>query len=422
MSGRKKLPRALDVKLHGEKVGTIVNLGGKYRFDFDEGHFDNAERNVLSLSYLDTDGTPLVEARRSARLPPFFANLLPEGMLRTHLARAFGIPEANEFALIAKLGADMSGAVTVIPADDEIETIDREVDDVRTERDRLKFSLAGVQLKFSAVENTRGGLTIPLEGTGGRWIVKVPSPHHLNVAENEFAMMHLCAAVGIETPDVKLVDTEKVEGLPDRIIENTSYCYAIRRFDRLDDGASVHMEDFAQVFGLYPEKKYEEAGYATVAAAIGSHSGSSDESVEVFRRVLFSGFVGNGDAHLKNWSVLYPDGRNGILSPAYDFVSTVPYLSEDNHALNFSGSKILGKITLRQIEKFANLTETPVERLFLVLEEMVETVPAAWHDLEARGRLAEKVDEVIGVHISGMARSAEEVLLVRNAHTNTRRR
>ena len=68
----------------------------------------------------------------------------------------------------------------------------------------LRFSLAGVQLKFSAMGDARGGLTIPARGVGGDWIVKLPSLQFPGVPENEFSMMTLARAVGISVPVVKL--------------------------------------------------------------------------------------------------------------------------------------------------------------------------------------------------------------------------
>jgi serine/threonine-protein kinase HipA len=70
----------------------------------------------------------------------------------------------------------------------------------------LRFSLAGVQLKFSAFANAgmAGGLTIPAEGVGGSWIVKLPSQQFTGVPENEFSMMTLAGMIGMEVPVIQL--------------------------------------------------------------------------------------------------------------------------------------------------------------------------------------------------------------------------
>jgi serine/threonine-protein kinase HipA len=57
--------------------------------------------------------------------------------------------------------------------------------------------------------------------------------------------------------------------------------------------------------------------------------------------------------HLKNWSLLYPDGRTPTLSPAYDLVSTVPYLPGDRLALNLAGTKEFAEVTLARFGRLA---------------------------------------------------------------------
>ena len=113
------------------------------------------------------------------RVPPYFANLLPEGYLRTYLAEQAGVKPDREFFLLAALGSDLPGAVTVAPVAADGNLADSrdglaEAGDPAVGND-LRFSLAGVQLKFSAVLETTGGLTIPAHGIGGSWIVKLPS-------------------------------------------------------------------------------------------------------------------------------------------------------------------------------------------------------------------------------------------------------
>jgi serine/threonine-protein kinase HipA len=55
-------------------------------------------------------------------------------------------------------------------------------------------------------------------------------------------------------------------------------------------------------------------------------------AVEYTRRLVFSALIGNGDMHLKNWSLVYPDQRTPALAPAYDLVSTIPYMRDEDTA------------------------------------------------------------------------------------------
>jgi serine/threonine-protein kinase HipA len=137
----------------------------------------------------------------------------------------------------------------------------------------LRFSLAGVQLKFSALMQTSKGPTIPAGGVGGDWIVKLPSPRFEAVPENEYAMMTLAKSVGIDVPDVRLVATREIEGLPHDLPEAFGHSLAVRRFDRPRPGERVHIEDVAQVFGVYPEHKYRRASYGNIARVLWLEAG-----------------------------------------------------------------------------------------------------------------------------------------------------
>ena len=86
---------------------------------------------------------------------------------------------------------------------------------------------------------------------------------------------------------------------------------AVARFDRTPDGP-VHVEDFAQVFGVYPESKYGQASACNVAAVVGAE-GTSADVAEFIRRLTFNTLIGNADLHLKNWTTvpLYGAGSYG---------------------------------------------------------------------------------------------------------------
>ena len=65
--------------------------------------------------------------------------------------------------------------------------------------------------------------------------------------------------------------------------------------------------------------------------------------------------TGNGDMHLKNWSLLYPgDGRTPKLSPVYDVLSTIPYIPKDGLALSLAGEKSFKALTPERWRNFAN--------------------------------------------------------------------
>lgn len=158
---------------------------------------------------------------RNTRVPPFFANLLPEGPLRAYLARQAGVNEKREFVLLWALGRDLPGALTVRAADGTAlpPDADSRADDLGDERrpDMLRFSLAGVQLKFPALMNAGkpGGLVIPAQGVGGSWIVKLPSARYAGIPENEFSMMTLARRLGMDVPDARLPLPDHADARPD---------------------------------------------------------------------------------------------------------------------------------------------------------------------------------------------------------------
>jgi len=316
----------------------------------------------------------------------------------------------REFFLLAVLGADLPGALVVAPLEREAQPPEahHDHDDERHDDDHghgeepLRFSLAGVQLKFSAVMEASGGLTIPADGMGGSWIVKLPSARFKAVPENEFAMMELARRAGISVPENKLVDIAGIKGLPEQAHTVERKALAVKRFDRLPDGKPVHMEDFAQVFGQFPNDKYRNRSYANIAGVLWAESGQ-EATWEFVRRLVFSVLIGNADMHLKNWSLLYPDRRKPVLSPAYDFVATLPCIPGDTLGLSFGGSKRLDGITPEQMRSFADTARIPASPLWQIAVEIAERTAAAWKTLEQADTLPKDLKEAIGKQILGVA-------------------
>jgi serine/threonine-protein kinase HipA len=396
--------KSLGVYLQGRRVGIINRLaGGRHLFAFEQDYVDDPDRPTLSLSYKGQAGG-LVTAVRGfgPRLPPFFSNLLPEGHLRTYLAEKADVNPQREFFLMAVLGADVAGAVTVKPLDSNGDEHDDEQrqqhDDEHYDDDKqknvLRFSLAGVQLKFSAIMESSGGLTIPAHGVGGWWIVKLPSMQFQAVPENEYVMQELARAAGIQVPAVRLVPVAEIQGLPDDAARMTGMALAVERFDRAAGGRRIHMEDFAQVFGVFPEAKYRGRSYANIASVLWAETGEAG-TYEFVRRLVFSVLIGNADMHLKNWSLLYPDGRTPILSPAYDFVATLPYIPNDSLALTFGGSRSLSGITLDQVRRFADTAGLPMKPVWDIVREMVERTAEAWKTLPHKDLLSPEILKTI---------------------------
>jgi serine/threonine-protein kinase HipA len=409
-----KTPNALAVKLHGRQIGVINRLGGdRHLFSFEQSYIDDPERPTLSLSYKGQSGGLVVPTRAVAmRLPTFFSNLLPEGHLRDYLAARAGVKPQHEFFLLAVLGADLPGALVVEPMErnEAAHEAKDQKEEQRAGEAALRFSLAGVQLKFSAVmEATTGGLTIPAGGMGGSWIVKLPSARFAAVPENEYAMLALARAVGIEVPANLLIDIGTIRGLPQDAGAMKGQALAVQRFDRRPGGESVHMEDFAQVFGLFPDDKYHKRSYANIAAVLWAETGEAG-TYDFLRRLVFSVLIGNADMHLKNWSLLYPDRRTPVLSPSYDFVATLPYIPNDTLALSFGGSRSLSEISTDQVRRFADTARLPASPLWPIVTDMTDRTVSAWENLDQKNLMPEDVRMAIGEQIMTVAKSVSQAV------------
>jgi len=403
----KKL-NALSVRLHGKQIGVINHLAGDRQiFAFEQDYIDDPQRPTLSLSFKGRTGG-LVTALRPVprRVPPFFSNLLPEGHLREYLAKLADVNPEREFFLLAVLGADLPGALVITPFEgDAWEDDGHHDDDGDADRHReavLRFSLAGVQLKFSAVMEASGGLTIPAGGMGGSWIVKLPSARFAGVPENEYAMLELARRAGITVPDNRLVDMAGIKGLPEEARTPGGKALAVQRFDRTAGGVPVHMEDFAQVFGQYPNNKCKFRSYDNIATVLWAEVGE-DAISEFVRRLVFSVVIGNSDMHLKNWSLLYPDQRKPVLSPGYDFVATLPYIPNDTLALSFGGSRSLSEVTPDQMRRFADTARIPASPLWKIVVETAERAAAEWTKLEHADLLPKDLRAAIDKQILGVA-------------------
>jgi serine/threonine-protein kinase HipA len=396
----------LDVLLYGDPIGTINRVSGdRTLFAFNEKHIADQNRPTLGLAFKTNLGELITEFRPyQTHIMPFFSNLLPEGPMRDYLAERAGVNPEREFLLLQALGEDLPGAITIQSSDRRDSHHKKDGEQYGQDHgeeiypNALRFSLAGVQLKFSAIANARGGLTIPTRGVGGSWIVKLPSQQFAGVPENEYSMMTLARMMGMDVPAVELIPIQSIGNLPKDVATLKGKALSIQRFDRLPDGGRVHIEDFAQIFDVYAKQKYTKASYVNIASVLAAE-GTDNDIAEFIRRLTFNTLIGNADMHLKNWSVIYQDRRTAALAPAYDFVSTIPYIQDEKAALNFSREKRFDALTEDELSHLAARAHIS-ERL--VLETARETVALfhrTWREQKAHLPLAVDVVKAIEAHL-----------------------
>ena len=398
----------LEVLLHGEAIGTLTRIEGERSlFAFNDGYIADRNRPTLGLGFKDRLGELLTEFRPyRMRLMPFFSNLLPEDRLRDYLAARAGVNREREFFLLRALGDDLPGAIAARPADGgEWPPTTGEMLDEDGARERresaLRFSLAGVQLKFSALERAMGGLTIPAQGIGGSWIVKLPSERFAGVPENEFSMMTIARKLGINVPALDLINVNDVGGLPADVAAIGGKALTVKRFDRSSDGHRVHVEDFAQIFGVYPRDKYKKASMVNIASVIAAESDSADIR-EFVRRLVFNTLIGNADMHLKNWAVYYPDKHAARLAPAYDFVSTIPYIPDNKAALTVSRGSRFDEFDADELVDFADRAKLAKAPVLDTARETAELFRQHWNEEKNNLPLHPEVVAAIEKHLGAV--------------------
>lgn len=394
----------LDIFLGSTRVGTITNLSSDHNaFVFDDTYIADEARPVLSLGFYNVQGdfSPHVRIPQ-LKLLPFFANLLPEGHLREYLVRRAHVNPQRDFPLLWLLGEDLPGAVIARHPDGAVFTPDEmpAVIDEAVERDPevLKFSLAGVQLKFSAVLEAENGLTIPIHGKGGDWIAKMPSATYPNVPENEFTMLSFARRLGIDVPEIGLINAADIQNMPPEVRTDLGNAMYIKRFDRAGDHR-IHSEDFAQIFGLYPTRfeKYRKASYANMLAGIWQRLGQ-EQTEEFIRRLVFSIAIGNGDMHVKNWSIIYPDGRTPRLAPAYDYVSTIVYMPNDDLGLSVARTKDYEQLDMARFESMARRAGVPRGVVMRAARDMAERINGEWRHINDADLLPRRIVAAIERH------------------------
>lgn len=211
-------------------------------------------------------------------------------------------------------------------------------------------------------------------------------------------MMTLARAVGIDVPGVRIVATHEIGRLPKELPEAFGQSLAIRRFDRPRPGERVHIEDFAQVFGVYPENKYRNASYGHIARVLWLETGEAGVT-EYTRRLVFNVLIGNADAHLKNWSLIYPDRRTPKLAPAYDLVSTIPYIPGERLALSLGDTKEFTKVDLERFRRFAERAGLPVRLVVKTAQETAAKIRDLWPTHEPLRALPKRIRVSIGNHM-----------------------
>jgi serine/threonine-protein kinase HipA len=284
-------------------------------------------------------------------LPPIFEMNLPEGALRERLRLAFAKATGSfdEFDLLGVVGRSQVGRIRYtgqreqLQEDVPFQSVD-EILEHRRGGDLFRYliekfaafsGISGVQPKVLVRDETAFSA---LDGSGQRFSESYRGATHIvkfweqneypQLAANEYFCLEVAKACGLEVPSYRL--SEDANAL------------VIDRFDLRPDGTYRGFEDFCVLNARRTDEKYR-GSYETSIMKRFSQFANSPHLVEdmerLFTLIALNCALRNGDAHLKNYGIVYDDVQGEArLAPVYDLVTTSVYLPKDSMALTLNGS------------------------------------------------------------------------------------
>ena len=279
-----------------------------------------------------------LESWVSRELHPIFQMNLPEGALLETIRRAIAkVAGEDDLAILRVTGGNQVGRNRFSLPGDESPHIDetpesldklltypdtRELFHELVARYALRSGISGVQPKVLLEATERGTLT------SAGYIVKSWGTDYPYLAANEYFCMTAAKRAGLPTPEF--------------FLSNNGGFFIMRRFDVTPDGASIGFEDMCSLQALGTAQKYSSS-YERVAKSIRDFVSGDRLMVareQLFATLVLSVMLRNGDAHLKNFGVLYASPLDAVtLAPVYDVVTTTAYIKKDVPALSLAGTK-----------------------------------------------------------------------------------
>ncbi|MCL2511912.1 MAG: HipA domain-containing protein [Bacteroidales bacterium] len=195
-----------------------------------------------------------------------------------------------------------------------------------------RISISGVQEKLSAVVN-KGQVCLTPEGVQSRYIVKpMPDDKRLNYRNQMPANEHLTMQIARQVYDIVTAENALI------FFPDGEQAYITKRFDIKNDNTKIKQEDFASLLQKTSEthgKHFKYSGsYADIGTLLQKYVAAWQvEAGKFFRLIVFNYLFGNGDAHLKNFSLQQSENDDYVLSPAYDLLNTALHIQDEDFAL-----------------------------------------------------------------------------------------
>jgi serine/threonine-protein kinase HipA len=397
----------LHISVSGTTVGTLGR--GQSRIDSVFAYAEDAqEENAVSL----TMPARLESYAWEKGVPPVFEMNLPEGSLRDELTRRFSkaIRGFDDFAMLAIVGPHQLGRVEIASAQDTSDRLpETSLADllIHDGAQGLFDELLRTYGQYSGVSGVQPKVLIRDSATtvdrlthrGATHLVKsFRAEEYPELAANEYFCMRAALHSGLEVPKFELSEHGKF--------------LIVERFD-LNDKGYQGFEDFC-VLNAWPSKAKYDGSYEGAAKQIKAFVSPPllNHALESFFRIVaLSSALKNGDAHLKNFGVLYDHcGANAQvrLAPAYDIVTTSVYIKADSMALLLGGSKAWPKykMLMRFGRSACNLTEGRCNELLQQVDHGIDVAMAEMADyIKVSSVFAEVGETMMEQWKSGVARS-----------------
>ena len=406
-------------------IGDLAIAGGhspeEWRFTYHPDYLAASTPVPLSFSL------PLREnAYQGAVVRNWFCNLLPEGGVRDAITARLRIAPRDDFALLAAIGGECAGAVSIQPLRPGAERPHEEDSDLETllhlqGEDAgegafallgapLRLSLAGAQDKLAVIAGPDGRLRLPCRGELSTHILKPGSGRFHGLRDLEALGLGLARTIGLPVAASALVD---VLGRPALLIE---------RYDRAPDAGGIqrlHQEDFCQALGYPGEMKYESQGgpglarFSALIRQLGLGPGALQGLLDW---TVFNALIGNADAHAKNLALLCDRQGRRRLAPFYDLVPTVVLprsLIDRAPALRIGAAASVEEITAADWRSFASGSQYApgfvLKRVSGMADELLRCINSVADQLVEQGGDAARMarnTQLIGANIRRLRASS----------------
>lgn len=366
----------LAVKIDLKKVGNLLCENQEFIFSY----IDENKDDFISLTMPNRQKPYIYK-----KLHPIFEMHLPEGYLLSIIKKHFSkLVKTDDFGLLKIMSSSIKGRLSYetnknivensLTLDELLHSKDENLFDELVQKFALNSALSGVQPKVLASIKDKATLKID------DYIVKSWGDDYKELALNEYYCMKIVKLANISVPEFYISDDEKL--------------FIMKRFDKIDD-KYIGFEDMCVLHGKQRDDKYD-GSLEQIAKTIKTFVSSKNKKsslVQFFKMIYLNYRLENGDAHLKNFGLIYENVDNIKLAPAYDVVSTTVYIKNDIPALLLLGSEKWWSV--KYLEKFALQTcEFTKKEFDEAIKECENSINIVKNEIEKRLVCEKSIDKI----------------------------